>query len=163
MTTSTLFLVLGFGAPALAILWAIALSIRINRCDPGTERMQKIALQIRIGAMAFLKTEYRYMAGFVVIVGALLWVFLPDHGPSTAQAFVAGALASALAGWVGMRTATNAAVRTTHAAKTSLSSALGVAFSSGAVMGLTVVALGTMGITALYWAFGGLGEDTVVG
>ena len=74
----------------------------------------------------------------------------------TGVAFLAGAVLSATAGWIGMQTATSAAVRTTHAATTSLSSALRVAFSSGAVMGLTVVALGTLGIAVLYYLYGGL-------
>jgi K(+)-stimulated pyrophosphate-energized sodium pump len=74
----------------------------------------------------------------------------------TAISFVVGASLSALAGWVGMRTATTAAVRTANAARQGLSGALAVAFSSGAVMGLTVVALGTAGITAMYWFFGGI-------
>ena len=159
MTAQNLFTILGFGAPALAIVWALALSAKINRCDAGTDRMKKIAGQIRVGAMAFLKTEYKYLAGFVLVVGTLLAVFLPGLPAESAASFGAGALASAIAGWIGMRTATSAAVRTTHAAKTSLSSALSVAFSSGAVMGLTVVALGTIGITGLYMAFGGLAGE----
>ena len=115
--------------------------------------MQRIAALIRSGAMAFLKTEYTVLSGFVVVMFVVLWAFVSGL---TATAFLVGALLSASAGWIGMRTATGAAVRTTHAAKTSLSSALRVAFSSGAVMGLTVVALGTLGIAVLYYLFGGL-------
>ena len=106
--------------------------------------------------MAFLKTEYTVLAGFVAVMFVVLVAFLPGNALLTGIAFLAGALLSASAGWVGMRTATSAAVRTTHAATESLSSALRVAFSSGAVMGLTVVALGTLGITVLYSAYGGL-------
>ena len=159
----TLYYAFGFGAPLLALIWAFVLSGKINRADMGTDVMQKISGQIRQGAMAFLRTEYTYLAIFVAVVAVLLGQFLPDHGWQTAASFVLGALASAIAGWVGMRTATSAAVRTTEAAKTSLSSALSVAFSSGAVMGLTVVALGTAGIAALYMFWGGLGDEAGAG
>jgi K(+)-stimulated pyrophosphate-energized sodium pump len=106
--------------------------------------------------MAFLKVEYSVLAGVVLIMVLLLATLLPAHGVGTAISFVVGASLSALAGWVGMRTATTAAVRTANAARTSLAGALRVAFSSGAVMGLTVVALGTAGITTMYWYFGGM-------
>ncbi len=153
---TTLYYILGLGGPALAILWALRLTAKINRADPGSEKMVKISCQIRAGAMAFLKTEYTYLAGFVALLFVLLGMFLPGgNGWGTAVAFVIGACASAAAGWIGMKTATSAAVRTTNAARTSLSSALDVAFSSGAVMGLVVVALGVAGITLLYDQFGG--------
>ena len=148
-----LFFVLGWGAPIVSALFALFLIKQINGHSAGTEQMQRIAALIRSGAMAFLKTEYTVLSGFVVVMFVVLWAFLSGL---TAIAFLVGALLSASAGWVGMRTATGAAVRTTHAAKTSLSSALRVAFSSGAVMGLTVVALGTLGIAVLYYLFGGL-------
>jgi len=150
----------GFGAPLLAVLFAFFLGRTIAAQSAGTERMQRISALIRAGAMAFLKVEYSVLAGFVVLMVVLLSVFLPQHGPGTALAFVVGATMSALAGWVGMRTATSAAVRTAHAARTGLSGALRIAFSSGAVMGLTVVALGTAGVTILFWLFGGLSADT---
>ncbi len=151
----SLFLALGLAAPVVAAVFVFALIARIERAEAGTERMQKIAAQIRSGAMAFLRIEYTTLAGFVVVMGAILALFLP-HGRLTALSFVLGALASGTAGWVGMHTATRAAVRTTHAARTGLAPALRVAFSSGAVMGLTAVSLGTAGITILYYAFGGL-------
>jgi K(+)-stimulated pyrophosphate-energized sodium pump len=147
---------LGVGAPIVAGVFAFLLVRWISAQDAGTERMQRIAALVRAGAMAFLRVEYTVLAGFVALMVLLLAFLLPQHGPGTAMSFVAGASLSALAGWIGMRTATTAAVRTTAAARTSLSGALGVAFSSGAVMGLTVVALGTAGVTLLYWAFGGL-------
>jgi len=156
MTSRQLLIGLGLGAPVVAALFAFGLIRSIAKQDAGTERMQRIAALIRAGAMAFLKVEYSVLAGFVVIMMALLAFFLPAHGPGTAIAFVVGASASALAGWIGMRTATTAAVRTASAARTGLAGALRVAFSSGAVMGLTVVALGTSGITVMYWLFGGL-------
>jgi K(+)-stimulated pyrophosphate-energized sodium pump len=151
-----LFYGMGLGAPIVAALFAYFLVRAINSQDAGDERMRRIAALIRAGAMAFLRVEYSVLAGFVVIMAALLAIFLPAHGPASALSFVVGATLSAVAGWIGMRTATSAAVRTTQAAKTGLAPALRVAFSSGAVMGLTVVALGTMGITVLYLLFGGL-------
>ena len=151
-----LFYTLGIGGPVAAGLFALFLVRSIARRDAGTERMQRISALIRSGAMAFLWVEYRVLAGFVVLMFLVLTFFLPDNGLSTAMSFVVGAALSALAGWIGMRTATMAAVRTTQAARTGLAEALTVAFSSGAVMGLTVVALGTLGITLLYHFFGGL-------
>ena len=151
-----LYYVLGFGMPVAAAAFAFFLINRINGHEPGTERMQRIAALIRSGAMAFLKTEYTVLAGFVGVMFLVLVTLLPGDSLLTGVAFLAGAVLSAAAGWIGMRTATAAAVRTTHAATTSLSSALRVAFSSGAVMGLTVVALGTLGIALLYFLYGGL-------
>ena len=151
-----LYYVLGFGAPAAAAAFAFFLINRINGHAPGDERMRRIAALIRSGAMAFLKTEYTVLAAFVGVMFLVLVTLLPGDSLLTGAAFLAGAALSATAGWIGMRTATSAAVRTTHAAATSLSSALRVAFSSGAVMGLTVVALGTLGIALLYSLFGGL-------
>ena len=151
-----LFWMFGIGAPLCAVAFAFVLTRIINGQDPGDERMQRIAALIRSGAMAFLRVEYTVLAGFVAIMFIVLALFLPRSGLSTAIAFLVGACLSATAGWIGMRTATAAAVRTTQAARTSLAAALRVAFSSGSVMGLTVVALGTFGITVLYAFFGGL-------
>ena len=151
-----LYIALGWGAPVAAALFAVYLVRSINARDPGDEVMQRIAALIRSGAMAFLKTEYTVLAGFVGVMFLVLWLFLPENALLTGISFLVGAGLSATAGWVGMRTATGAAVRTTFAATTSLSSALRVAFSSGAVMGLTVVALGTAGVAVLYYFFGGL-------
>ena len=151
-----LYYVLGFGMPVAAAAFAFLLINRINGLEPGTERMQRIAALIRSGAMAFLKTEYTVLAAFVGVMFIVLVTLLPGDSLLTGIAFLVGAALSATAGWIGMRTATSAAVRTTHAATTSLSSALRVAFSSGAVMGLTVVALGTLGIALLYFLYGGL-------
>ena len=154
-----LYFALGMGAPVAAALFAVFLIRSINRRDPGTERMQRIAALIRAGAMAFLKTEYSVLAGFVAVMFLILIFGLPQNALLTGVSFLVGAGLSATAGWIGMRTATGAAVRTTHAATTSLSAALRVAFSSGAVMGLTVVALGTIGVAGLYYLYGGLDGD----
>ena len=123
--------------------------------------MQQISALIRSGAMAFLKTEYSVLAIFVAVMFVVLVAFLPGDSLLVGVSFLVGALLSATAGWVGMRTATGAAVRTTAAAQTSLAGALQVAFSSGAVMGLTVVALGTLGIALLYLLYGGLSGEGV--
>ena len=150
-----LYYLLGWGAPIASALFALFLINKINGHSPGTEQMQRIAALIRSGAMAFLKTEYSVLAGFVAVMFIILVLFLPGNSMRTGIAFLVGAVLSASAGWIGMRTATGAAVRTTHAATESLSSALRIAFSSGAVMGLTVVALGTSGISVLYFLFSG--------
>ena len=153
---NSLYVLLGVGAPVAAALFALSLIRAINACDPGSERMQQIAALIRRGAMAFLKTEYSVLALFVVVMFGVLVLFLPGDSLLVGVSFLVGAFLSATAGWIGMRTATGAAVRTTAAAQSSLAGALRVAFSSGAVMGLTVVALGTLGIALLYWLYGGL-------
>lgn len=151
-----LFLVFGIGAPIAAAIYAFVLANGINRRDAGTERMQQIAALIRTGAMAFLKTEYSVLAVFVGVMFVVLVVFLPGDALLVGVSFLVGAGLSGVAGWIGMRTATGAAVRTTAAARTSLAAALQVAFSSGSVMGLTVVALGTLGVAILYFLYGGL-------
>ncbi len=154
-----LYLALGLGAPVAAAIFAFVLAKGINRSDAGTERMQQIAALIRSGAMAFLKTEYRVLAVFVAVMFVILVAFLPGDALLVGVSFLVGAVLSGTAGWIGMRTATGAAVRTTAAARTSLAGALQVAFSSGAVMGLTVVALGTLGIAVLYVLYGGLSGE----
>ena len=153
---NSLYVLLGVGAPVAAALFALSLIRTINAQDAGSERMQQIAALIRRGAMAFLRTEYSVLAVFVVVMFGVLVLFLPGNSFLVGVSFLVGALLSATAGWIGMRTATGAAVRTTAAAQISLAGALRVAFSSGAVMGMTVVALGTLGIALLYWLYGGL-------
>jgi K(+)-stimulated pyrophosphate-energized sodium pump len=145
---------IAIGAPILALVFVMLLTKKIYSRSEGTEKMKEIAKAIQDGAKAFLVTEYKVLAVFVAILAGVLAFGLGDLGPKTALAFVCGAVLSAVAGWIGMRVATKAAVRTTEAAKSSLSDALGVAFSSGAVMGLSVVGLGLLGLTGLYKAFG---------
>ena len=156
---NSLYLTLGFGAPIAAAIFAFVLYRGINRRDPGTERMQQIAALIRRGAMAFLRTEYSVLAAFVAVMFVILVAFLPGNALLVGVSFLVGAALSATAGWIGMWTATGAAVRTTAAARSSLAGALQVAFSSGAVMGMTVVALGTLGVATLYFVYGGLDGD----
>ena len=137
------------GVLALA---ALAYAIRtygwIMKQDAGSEAMQSISRQIQDGAAAFLKTEYTWLAVFVVIVTGAIFAGGEENGlgQQTAIAFVAGALFSAVAGYFGMHTATRSAVRTTQAATKGLNEALGVSFSSGAVMGMSVVGLALLGI-----------------
>ena len=139
----------------LSLVFAINRRRFIYSHDQGTDEMKKLAGAIQDGAMAFLKKEYSWLCVFVAIVAVALYFGLGEegHGLSTAVCFVYGAISSAMAGFIGMRVATRSAVRTTEAAKTSLGKALTVAFSSGAVMGFTVVGLGLLGVSILTWYF----------
>ena len=140
------------GAGGLAMLYAFWKTNWINGQDEGTDRMKQIGASIADGAMAFLKAEYRVLAIFVVIVACLLAFAANSSGDSwlVSISFLVGALASGLAGFLGMRVATKANNRTTNAAQSSLAKALNVAFTGGSVMGLSVVGLGVLGVTGLY-------------
>lgn len=137
-------------AGALALAFALLTGAWIGRQDVGTKRMREIADAIHEGAMAFLKREYSVLVIFVAILFVLL-VWLIDMG--TAVSFLAGAIASVLAGYIGMSVATRANVRTANAAQHGTNRALGIAFSGGAVMGMSVVGLGTIGVGVLYLIF----------
>ncbi len=141
-------------AGVLALIYAFIKTQWINKQDPGDAKMQEIGLAIREGAMAFLATEYRVLAIFVAVVAVLLGVVnYLQIGPAASLvslSFVVGAGCSGLAGFIGMRVATAANVRTTAAARSSLSEALQVAFSGGAVMGMSVVGLALLGLGGLY-------------
>ncbi|MEW6243521.1 MAG: sodium-translocating pyrophosphatase [Bacillota bacterium] len=146
-------------AGLLALLFAYVLSARINRAEAGTARMIEISDAIHEGAMAFLRREYRSLFVFVIVVtlailAAGLITPAESMQPETALAFAAGAFASALAGYIGMKVATRANVRTANAARKGLNQALSIAFSGGAVMGMTVVGLGLFGLAAMYYLFG---------
>jgi K(+)-stimulated pyrophosphate-energized sodium pump len=125
----------------------------VSRQDEGTDLMKKISQYIAEGAMAFLKAEWRILGYFVVIV-ALLLGFMASTNPhsnwSISIAFILGAVLSATAGYIGMRVATKANVRTAHAARTSLSRALKVSFTGGSVMGLGVAGLAVLGLGGLF-------------
>ena len=140
------------GAGVLAMFYAFWKTGWINSQDEGTDRMKQIGASIADGAMAFLKAEYRVLAIFVVIVACLLAFAANSSGDSwlVSISFLVGALASGLAGFLGMRVATKANNRTTNAAQSSLAKALNVAFTGGSVMGLSVVGLGVLGVTSLY-------------
>ncbi len=139
----------------LALIYSAFVTARISRFDAGTERMKQIAGFIATGAMSFLKAEYKILAVFVVIVGGLLAVSADSvtSSPLIVLAFVTGAFLSAFAGFIGMRVATKANVRTTNAARTSLSKALDISFSGGSVMGISVAALGILGLSLLFILF----------
>lgn len=136
----------------LGLLYVVWKSAWVAKQDAGTDKMKKIASHIAEGAMAFLKAEYKILAIFVVCV-ALLLAFTADSetsSPLVGLSFVLGAFCSALAGFIGMRVATKANVRTTNAARTSLGKALEVAFTGGSVMGMGVVGLGVLGLSGLF-------------
>ena len=125
----------------------------VSKQDAGNERMQEIARYIAEGAMAFLKAEWKILSYFVILAGILLAIMghsNPESNWSISLAFVLGAILSALAGYIGMRSATKANVRTAQAARTSLSKALKVSFTGGSVMGLGVAGLAVLGLGGLF-------------
>ena len=125
----------------------------VSKQDPGSDRMKEISTYIAEGAMAFLKAEWKVLGYFVVIVAILLALMAgtnPTSHWSIAGAFVIGAVFSATAGYIGMRVATKANVRTAQAARTSLSRALKVSFTGGSVMGLGVAGLAVLGLGGLF-------------
>ena len=136
-----------FGSGVVALLFAWWKTQWINRQDPGTARMQEIGAAVREGAMAFLRREYKVLAMVVVVAAALLAAINKGPVRLVSLAFVFGALCSGLSGYFGMRVATAANMRTTNAARKGLAEALQVAFSGGAVMGMSVVGLGLAGLT----------------
>ena len=124
--------------------------------------MARIAKNIADGAMSFLKAEYKILSIFVLCVAVLLYFKGSNEAGSNgmvAISFVVGAICSALAGFIGMKVATKANVRTTNAARTSLGKALEVAFAGGAVMGLGVVGLGVLGLSGLFMIYSGQGWE----
>jgi len=150
------FLIISLAAAAFALVFAFVRYAAIMKRDEGTDKMKDIAVQVQEGAAAFLKAEYKWLAVFVLVVAVAIGASSADGlGTKTAAAFVCGALASAVAGYFGMHTATRAAVRTTQAATNSLADALGVSFSSGVVMGMSVVGLALLGVTGFTVLFAG--------
>jgi K(+)-stimulated pyrophosphate-energized sodium pump len=143
-----------------ALLFMAWRSAWVSKQEEGTERMSRIAKNITDGAMAFLKAEYRVLSIFVLVVAILLGVSAnAESSPLVALSFILGAVCSGLAGFFGMRIATKANVRTTHAARTSLGRALEVAFAGGSVMGMGVVGLGVLGLGTLFIAYDSIGWD----
>ncbi len=146
-------------AGVLGLLFAFYLANRISRSDPGTARMQEIAEAIHEGAMAFLGREYRSLVIFVISMALIIFlvgILTPAESmrPQTAIAFVLGAIASVTAGYMGMNVATRANVRTANAARRGQNPALYIAFSGGAVMGMSVAGLGLLGLGIVYFLFG---------
>ena len=153
MTDVNTYLWAVLNAGVLALIYAAWKTNWINKQDQGTERMVLIGKSIAEGAMAFLKAEYQILGIFVVVVALLLGIANAGRTDSSALislSFIAGAFASGLAGFLGMRVATKANNRTTHAARSSLAAALNVAFTGGSVMGLSVVGLGLIGLGSLF-------------
>jgi len=140
------------GAWVIGLLYAWYLAASVTKQPAGNAKMQKIAGAIAKWAMSFLRAEYKVLACFIVIVGIVLAVTANPLKSSwtVVFAFVAGALLSALAGFIGMKIATKANVRTTQAASHSLKKALKISFSGGSVMGISVVSLGVIGLTATF-------------
>jgi len=131
-----------------ALGFAVYLAVSILKKDEGTDRMKEIANAVKEGANAYLKRQYMAIGIFFALVFLLLFVlsFLDYVVIFVPFAFLTGGLFSALSGFCGMKIATNASARTTNACRSSLNGGLKVAFSSGTVMGLTVVGLGLLGI-----------------
>ncbi len=166
-------LYIAIGAGVLALLVAAFLFRVVSSRPSGGHAVQEIGALIQEGAMAFLRREYTILAGFVVIIFIVLAVLIDFNvtgnstienlisdgnlsvtGPWTAIAYLAGAIGSALAGYIGMNIAVRGNTRTATAAESGLNPALRVAFNSGAVMGLTVVGIGIVGVTVLWLIFG---------
>ena len=149
-----------FGVLALAfVFWKNAW---VSKQEEGDEKMSKIAKNIADGAMSFLKAEYKILSVFVVAVAILLFFKGNSEEGSNGMvsvSFIVGAICSALAGFIGMKVATKANVRTTNAARTSLGQALEVAFAGGSVMGLGVVGLGVLGLSTLFVIYSGQGWE----
>ena len=147
-----------FGVVALAFVFFK--NTWVSKQDEGNEKMARIAKNIADGAMSFLKAEYKILSLFVVAVAILLFLKGSAETGSNgmvAVSFIVGAICSALAGFIGMKVATKANVRTTQAARTSLGTALEVAFAGGAVMGLGVVGLGVLGLSGLFMIYSAQG------
>ncbi len=134
----------------VALLFAFFKSLWVSRQETGSDTMQTLAKYIRDGAMAFLNREYKVLLIFLVAASILLLLANKGANRLVAVSFVIGAVCSGLAGFIGMRIATLANVRTTQAARTGLNQALKVAFSSGSVMGMSVVGLGLVGLATLF-------------
>jgi K(+)-stimulated pyrophosphate-energized sodium pump len=145
--------------PAFGVVGLIAMAIKsawVTKQDAGDAKMQELAGYIADGAMAFLKAEWKILGYFAVIAAIVLgWsgTLVEDSHPIIAIAFLIGAVLSALAGYIGMKIATKANVRTTHAARTSLAQALKVSFTGGSVMGIGVAGLAVLGLGGLFIVF----------
>ena len=151
-----------FLLPVMAIIGFLFMFYKsswVNKQEVGSDKMARIAKNITEGAMAFLRAEYKVLSVFVLAVAVLLFVkghFEANSTGLVAVSFIVGAIMSALAGFIGMKVATKANVRTTQAARSSLNKALEVAFSGGSVMGLGVVSLGVFGLSVLFLVYAGI-------
>ncbi len=163
MGQSIIFLIPVFGI--FALLFTFWKSAWVTKQEVGTEKMAKIAKSISDGAMSFLKAEYKVLSIFVVVVAILMGISGTTEGssPLVGISFIIGAFCSALAGFIGMKVATKANVRTTNAARSSLGKALEVAFAGGSVMGMGVVGLGLLGLGTLFAIYTNIGWVNVSG
>jgi len=156
-------IVYGIIAAAIALVSASLLFLRVQRSKAENKDVIEIGNLIKEGAMAFLKREYSILALFVLTVFIILILFIDldvfgiigksQGNINMSISYLVGAFGSALAGFIGMSTAVRGNTRTTEAAQTSLNKALNVAFSTGAVMGFTVVGIGLLGVGVLYMIF----------
>ena len=151
--------------PALGLVGLLIMAVKsawVTKQPTGDENMVELAGYIADGAMAFLKAEWKVLSYFAVIAGIVLaWsgTLVPTSSPIIAVSFLIGAFFSALAGYIGMKIATKANVRTTQAARTSLAQALKVSFTGGTVMGLGVAGLAVLGLGTLYIVFTGMYDN----
>ena len=154
--TSSAFLPIGLGI--FGLIAAFIVYAKVKSSPAGEGRISEIADQIHLGAMVFMSAEYKRLAIFCII--CIIAISVSDLGWHTAAAFLLGALCSGTAGYIGMYTATHANVRTAVAAnEKGASEALGIAFFGGSIMGLTVAAMGLLGLGILYYFFGGDAES----
>ncbi len=156
-----LIMIMAITIPLIGIIFALYLSYKIISQDEGNEDIIFIGNAIKEGAMAFLSKEYRVLSIFVIIVAVIITLLLDFdilnnsnyQLPNIAISYIAGALGSAIAGFVGMSIAVRANYRTTVQAMKGLNPALRIAFNSGAVMGISVVSIGLLGITIIHLIF----------
>ena len=140
---------------AVGLIIAFAIYLVMSRYSAGDEKVRGIADEIHIGAMVFMHREYKMLFAFAAVL--VVGIVLSPLGTNTAIAFVAGAVSSATAGYLGMYAATKANVRTAVAAnQEGAAAALNIAFYGGSIMGLCVASLGLIGLGGLYYYFGGV-------
>jgi len=151
-------------AGIISLVFAGVFAYLVLKQPTGTKEMQEIAAAIQEGAMAYLNRQYRTVAIVAIILAALMYALL-DDGVKIAFGFLVGAVASALAGYIGMNVSVRANVRTANAAKDGLEKALSIAFRGGAVTGLAVVGLALLGTSGFYMLYGGVPEnvDLIIG
>jgi K(+)-stimulated pyrophosphate-energized sodium pump len=141
---------IALGVSGLALLFALFLALRVRATAGGSRHMEEIAAAIKQGAFAYLKRQYRVIALLTILITALFYAFINWE---TAVGFLAGAIASTLAGFIGMRIAVSANVKTAEAAKDTLAKALKVAFTAGTVTGMVVVGFGLLGVAGFFYWF----------
>ncbi|MFB6356545.1 MAG: sodium-translocating pyrophosphatase [bacterium] len=158
--------IIGIVASLGALAFALYLTQYILRQDYGSDRVQELSEYIQKGARTFMLREFKVLSIFVVVVAIALW-FAPSiesvkaQGWQIALGFVLGTVASGLAGWIGMSVATQANGRTANAAQNSFSKALNISYSGGATMGFSVVGLGLLGLSLIYYVFPGDGSSHI--